>query len=113
MIVYDDLEPTEKIKVYDKGITLDAPPEDAHQFRIGYRAGDMWAPHISTMEALQTEVDHFVDCIRTGGQPISSGISGLHVIEVLEAASCSIAKQGAPVLLREPYGTRQRARAIA
>ncbi|MBR0930444.1 Gfo/Idh/MocA family oxidoreductase [Bradyrhizobium diazoefficiens] len=113
MIVYDDLEPTEKIKVYDKGITLDGPPEDAHQFRIGYRAGDMWAPHIAPTEALQTEVEHFVDCVRTGGQPISSGISGLRVIEVLEAASCSIAKQGAPVLLREPYGIWQRPRAIA
>lgn len=113
MIVYDDLEPTEKIKIYDKGITLDGPPEDAHQFRIGYRAGDMWAPHISPTEALQTEVEHFVDCVRTGGQPISSGISGLRVIEVLEAASRSIAKQGAPVLLREPHGIRPRARAIA
>lgn len=113
MIVYDDLEPTEKIKVYDKGITLDAPPEDAHQFRIGYRAGDMWAPHISLTEALQTEVEHFVECVRTGGQPISNGMSGLRVIEVLEAASRSIAKQGAPILLREPYGIRQRARATA
>ena len=44
MIVYDDLEPTEKIKVYDKGITLNAQAENAQQFRIGYRAGDMWAP---------------------------------------------------------------------
>jgi predicted dehydrogenase len=113
MIVYDDLEPTEKVKVYDKGITLDTPPEDAHQFRIGYRAGDMWAPHISPKEALQTEVEHFVDCVRTGRQPISSGMSGLRVIEVLEAASSSIAKQGAPVLLREPYRIRQHARATA
>src|SRR3954454_25353929 len=51
MIVYDDLEPTEKIKVYDKGITLNGSSENARQFRIGYRAGDMWAPHIPTKEA--------------------------------------------------------------
>ena len=87
MIVYDDLEPTEKIKVYDKGITVNAQAENAHQMRIGYRAGDMWAPHISTKEALQTEVEHFVECVTTGASPVSNGLSGLRVIEMLEAAS--------------------------
>jgi predicted dehydrogenase len=101
MIVYDDLEPTEKIKVYDKGITVDASPENAHQFRIGYRAGDMWAPNISTKEALQTEVEHFIECVRTGASPVSSGLSGLRVIEVLEAASRSIADHGKPVWLKQ------------
>ncbi|RJF78745.1 Gfo/Idh/MocA family protein [Rhodopseudomonas palustris] len=101
MIVYDDLEPTEKIKVYDKGITLDASPENAHQFRIGYRAGDMWAPNISTKEALQTEVEHFIGCVRNGTKPISDGYSGLRVIEILEAASRSIADQGKPVSLKQ------------
>lgn len=102
MIVYDDLEPTEKIKVYDKGITLNELPENAHQFRIGYRAGDMWAPNISTKEALQTEVEHFLECVRTGATPISDGLSGLRVIEVLEAASRSIADHGRPVRLKQP-----------
>jgi predicted dehydrogenase len=101
MIVYDDLEPTEKIKVYDKGITVTAGSENANQFRIGYRAGDMWAPHISTKEALQTEVEHFIECVRTGSEPVSNGVSGLRVIEVLEAASRSIADRGRPVLLRQ------------
>src|SRR5882724_2477956 len=101
MIVYDDVEPTEKIKVYDKGITLNGSLEKAHQLRIGYRAGDMWAPHISAKEALQTEVEHLVDCLRSGNTPISSGISGLRVVEVLEAASRSIAEQGRPVQLRQ------------
>ena len=100
MIVYDDLEPSEKIKVYDKGITLSGPSENAHQFRIGYRAGDMWAPHISAKEALQTEIEHFIDCVRTGSPPISGGMSGLRVVEILEAASRSIADQGRPVTLR-------------
>lgn len=102
MIVYNDLEPTEKIKLYDKGITLDVLPENAHQFRIGYRAGDMWAPNISTKEALQAEIEHFIECVRTGATPVSSGLSGLRVIEVLEAASCSIADHGKPVLLQQP-----------
>jgi len=101
MIVYDDVEPTEKIKIYDKGITLNGSPEKAHQLRIGYRAGDMWAPHIPTKEALQTEVEHFVDCLRNGNRPISSGISGLRVVEVLEAASQSIRAQGKPIRLKQ------------
>jgi predicted dehydrogenase len=113
MIVYDDLEPTEKIKVYDKGITIDALSEDAHQFRIGYRAGDMWAPHIAPTEALQTEVEHFVECVRTGAQPISDGISSLQVIEVLEAASLSIAQRGAPIFLKRLRGIPERTRATA
>lgn len=100
MIVYDDLEPTEKVKVYDKGITVDVRSDNAHQFRIGYRAGDMWAPHVSPREALQIEVEHFIDCVRSGTRPISSGISGLRVIEVLEAASRSITEHGKPVLLK-------------
>ena len=113
MIVYDDLEPTEKIKVYDKGITLNAQTENAHQFRIGYRAGDMWAPHISTKEALQSEVEHFVECVSTGASPISNGLSGLRVIEVLEAASRSIADHGAPVRLKQQRPISERVKAIA
>jgi len=109
MIVYNDLEPTEKIKLYDKGITLDALPENAHQFRIGYRAGDMWAPNISTKEALQTEIEHFIECVRTGATPVSSGLSGLRVIEVLEAASRSIADHGKPVLLKQPSRKTEKA----
>lgn len=100
MIVYDDLEPSEKIKVYDKGITVNGSSEKAHQLRIGYRAGDMWAPHLSAKEALQTEVEHFLDCVRNGTPPVSSGTSGLRVVEILEAASRSIAEQGKPVALK-------------
>jgi predicted dehydrogenase len=114
MIVYDDMEPTEKIKVYDKGITLNGSSEDARQLRIGYRAGDMWAPHIPATEALQTEVGHFVDCVRQGAQPISDGLSGLRIVEVLEAASRSIAEQGRPVALgRQLPPVRKNAKATA
>jgi predicted dehydrogenase len=111
MIVYDDMEPTEKIKVYDKGITVDGSPEKAHQLRIGYRAGDMWAPHIPTKEALQSEVEHFVDCVRNGAQPLCDGWSALRVIEVLEAASRSVAEHGAPVALGHPAPARHKATA--
>jgi predicted dehydrogenase len=107
MIMYDDLEPTDKIKVYDKGITVSeaSGSEPAHQLRIGYRAGDMWVPHLPAKEALQTEAEHFVDCIRRGTSPISSGLTGLRVVEILEATSRSIAAQGGPVCLRQKPGT--------
>jgi predicted dehydrogenase len=109
MIVYDDVEPTEKIKVYDKGITVNGSAENAHQFRIGYRAGDMWAPHLAATEALQAEVEHFVDCLRNGKTPLSCATSGLRVVEVLEAASRSIAAQGRPVRLRQAHRLRETA----
>jgi predicted dehydrogenase len=99
MIVYDDVEATEKIKVYDKGITVNGSAEAAHQLKIGYRAGDMWAPHLPAKEALQTEAEHFIDCVRTGACPISNGTSGLQVVRILEAASRSIHAQGNPVRL--------------
>jgi predicted dehydrogenase len=99
MIVYDDLEATEKIKVYDKGITIDGEAEKAHQLRIGYRAGDMWAPHLATKEALETEAEHFIACVNSGAAPFSDGIAGVRVVEVLEATSRSIAEQGKPIRL--------------
>jgi predicted dehydrogenase len=107
MIVYDDLEPTEKIKIYDKGITINGSAEKARQLRIGYRAGDMWAPHLAAKEALQTEAEHFVDCLRNGKTPVSDGTSGLRVIEILEAASRSIVAQGKPVRLKQSAKARE------
>ena len=109
MIVYDDLEPTEKIKVYDKGITVNGSTENANQLRIGYRAGDMWAPHLAAKEALQVEAEHFVDCVRNGKTPVSSAMSGLRVVRILEAASQSIAAQGKPVRLRDSHRLRETA----
>ena len=99
MILYDDLEPTEKIKVYDKGIIVNGSAEHSHQLRIGYRAGDMWAPHLAAEEALKIETEHFIDCIQKGSRPISDGLSGLQVVQILEASSRSIAAQGTPVKL--------------
>lgn len=99
MIVYDDLEPSEKIKVYDKGIDLTSDPERRHQLMISYRAGDMWAPRLDTTEALAVEARHFVECIRTGSPPITDGLSGLRVIRILEAATRSMETRGQPVEL--------------
>src|SRR5204863_6599302 len=77
MIVYDDLEPSEKIKVYDKGITVSNGPETLYRMLIDYRTGDMWAPQLDITEALKVEAQHFVQCIETGRQPITSGEAGL------------------------------------
>jgi len=113
MIVYDDMEPTEKLKVYDKGITINESPEKERQLRIGYRAGDMWAPHIPTTEALQTEVEHFVACVRDGAKPLCDGRSGVRIIQLLEAASQSAAQLGRPVTLKPSAPARPRVRALA
>src|SRR3984893_1355652 len=89
-----------KSRWYDKGITVNGSPEKAHQLRIGYRAGDMWAPHLPAKEALHTETEHFLDCLRRDTTPISSGLTGLQVVEILEATSRSIAAQGTAVDLK-------------
>jgi len=102
MIVYDDLEQSEKIKVYDKGITLNnhQSPEKMYQLMVGYRTGDMLAPQIDGTEALRCEIDHFLRCIGQQEEPITGGVAGLRVVEILQAASQSMAQHGRPVDLR-------------
>jgi len=102
MLVYDDLEPSEKIKVYDSGISVmsNNDIETAYRMQVGYRTGDMWAPKIDTTEALRTEIMHFIDCIMEGKCPITDGEVGLRVVRVLEAASESMARRGEPVELK-------------
>ena len=94
MIVFDDLETSEKIKVYDRGISLNPSPENVYQMKIGYRAGDMWAPQLGVAEALQTEARHFIDCIEHARTPRTDGHAGLRVVRLLEAATQSMAEQG-------------------
>ncbi|MFS0515828.1 Gfo/Idh/MocA family protein [Nostoc sp. UIC 10607] len=94
MIVYDDLEPSEKVKIYDKGITVDDNTESLYQMLIGYRAGDMWAPHLEVKEALRTEALHFMKCIETSDRPITDGQAGLRIVRILEAATQSMKQQG-------------------
>ena len=109
MIVYDDLEPSEKVKVYDKGVTLNGSPERVYESLIGYRTGDMWAPKLSLTEGLRVEAQHFLECIRQGRQPLSDGQSGLRVIRVLEAAVKSLEQRGRPVELSAIHQPRRRA----
>jgi len=94
MILYDDLEPSEKIKVYDKGVMVDTNGESIYQMLIGYRTGDMWAPRLDHTEALRTEVSHFVECIEGARRPLTDGEAGLRVVRILESATESMKAQG-------------------
>jgi len=99
MIVYDDLEPSEKVKIYNKGVALTNGPESKHQLLVSYRTGDMWAPQLETTEALRLEALHFVESLEQGKDPLTDGHTGLRIVRILEAASQSLAQGGRPVEL--------------
>jgi predicted dehydrogenase len=99
MVLFDDLEASEKIKVYDRGISVNASPENVYQMMVGYRTGDMWAPQLPIREALQAEAAHFVECVTGGHTPITDGAAGLRVVRLLEAATASMRSHGRPVEL--------------
>ena len=93
MITYDDLEPSEKIKVYDKGVSFADDPEKIQAMRVGYRTGDMWAPKLVETEALRVEGEHFVDRIVNNKVPKTDGHLGLRVVELIEATSLSMRRK--------------------
>lgn len=99
MIVYDDLEPSEKVKVYDKGVSFTEDPKQIYEMRVGYRTGDMWAPRLDTTEALRVEGEHFVECIESGKVPQTDGSLGLRVVKLIEAATRSMSERGRAVKL--------------
>ena len=83
MVVYDDLDPDQKVKVYDRGVSVGRDVEEAYRIRVGYRMGDMWAPQIGTDEPLRTEIAHFVRCIEAGERPLTDGRAALFIIRSL------------------------------
>ena len=96
MIVYDDLEPSEKVKVYDKGITVNNG-EGVYQLLVGYRTGDLWVPKLDLTEALRVATQHFLECIQHQRQPLTDGQAGLRVVRLLETATQSLAERGRPM----------------
>ena len=94
MVVYDDLEPSEKVKVYDKGITVASEGEGLYKLLVGYRTGDMWAPQLDLTEALRTQALHFIRCIEYAEPPITDGETGLRVVRILEAATQALRDRG-------------------
>ena len=99
MILYDDNQPSEKIKIYDKGVVLGETMEELYHLKVQYRVGDMYAPKIDDQEALALESRHFVDCLMNGKKPLTDGKSGLEVVKVLVASEKSLKLKGAPVRL--------------
>jgi predicted dehydrogenase len=98
-IVYDDLDPAEKVKVYDRGITVNGEIEARRGVLVSYRTGDVWSPHIPQVEPLAQMVSHFAECIRENKQPLTNGEAGLRVVKILEAAQRSIKAQGGRITI--------------
>jgi len=97
MILYDDIEPTEKVRIYDKGVTTNrvGPDREAdYQTLVSYRTGDVWAPKLDSTEALRHVVGEFLESIRSGRRPLTDGQAGLRVVRLLEAAQESIKNGG-------------------
>ena len=89
MLVWNDLDPAEKVRVYDKGADIKTEL-GVHQLLVSYRSGDMWAPKVEELEALQLETRYFLDCIKDGRKPFNDGQAGLRVVRILEAAEQSL-----------------------
>jgi predicted dehydrogenase len=98
MLVWNDLEADEKIKVYDKGVKI-TNREGLYELLVSYRSGDMWSPQLEQVEALRQELSYFVECVSNGKEPFNDGCAGLRVVQMLEAASESLSKKGALVYL--------------
>jgi predicted dehydrogenase len=94
MVVYDDLEPVEKVKVYDRGV--DRQPASFGEYQLTYRSGDILSPRLDTTEPLYLECAHFLECIQTGREPDTSPRSGVEVVRVIQAAERSLRQGGVP-----------------
>ena len=100
MLVYDDTSTQEKIRIYDKGVTVHPYYDTYGQFQFSYRYGDIQIPRIEETEPLKIECEHFVSCIKDGTAPVTDGLSGLRVVSVLEAANESLRNSGSPTMVR-------------
>ncbi|MGB7132935.1 MAG: Gfo/Idh/MocA family oxidoreductase, partial [Candidatus Sulfotelmatobacter sp.] len=98
MLVWNDLEADEKVKIYDKGVDINNR-EGLYELLVNYRSGDMWSPQLEQVEALKQELAYFIHCITTGADPMNDGAAGLRVVKMLEAANKSLRKRGALVYL--------------
>ncbi|MEO7723591.1 MAG: Gfo/Idh/MocA family oxidoreductase, partial [Chthoniobacterales bacterium] len=112
MIVYDDLQTHEKIRVYD--VRVERPPhyDTFAEFHYSYHYGDSYIPHIKQEEPLKIECQHFLDCIANGTQPVTGGEAGLKMVRILEAASNSLAANGAPISFSQVDGDEDRIPAV-
>jgi predicted dehydrogenase len=93
MLVWNDLEPDEKIKVYDKGVQITGG-QGVYDLLVSYRSGDVWSPKVDQTEALVVELGYFVDCIRHDKNPHNDGEAALRIVKLLEAADRSLTERG-------------------
>jgi predicted dehydrogenase len=100
MIVYDDVAQLEKLRIFDARVERPPHYDTFAEFQYAYHYGDMYVPYIKQEEPLRAECQHFLDCIRNGAEPITSGRSGVELVRILEASSASLKQKGAPVELR-------------
>jgi len=98
MLVWDDLEPDEKIRIYDKGVDITSA-QGVHDLLVSYRSGDVWSPKVDATEALKLELAYFVECIQKGLNPSNDGVAGLRIVRLLEAADQSLSEKGKLVAL--------------
>lgn len=98
MLVWNDLEADEKIKIYDKGVRIDTQ-QGLYDLLVSYRSGDMWAPQVEQVEALRRELGYFIECISSDQTPFNDGVAGLRVVKMLQAANDSLKRRGAFVQL--------------
>ena len=99
MVVWNDLDADEKVKVYDKGVDISGNGQSVYDLLVSYRSGDMWAPKVEQAEALKQEATYFVNCIKKNETPFNDGLAGLRVVRLLEAAGRSLKERGKPVNL--------------
>ena len=113
MIAYDDVQTSEKIRVYDARVECPPHYDTFAEFQYSYHSGDSYIPHLDLHEPLKAECQHFLDCIASGARPLSGGREGLELVRILEAASKSLKQNGAPIPLegRVAQARPKRARA--
>jgi predicted dehydrogenase len=113
MIVYDDIKTLEKIKIFDKRVEVPPHYDTFAEFHYSYHYGDAYIPYLEQVEPLKVQTQHFLNCIRNGRKPETSGLDGLQVVQILEAASRSLKNGGAMVeiksdLEKDPHPTMKR-----
>jgi predicted dehydrogenase len=98
MLVWNDVEADEKIKIYDKGVSK-ANGDGVYEMLVNYRMGDVWVPRLAQTEALKLEIQYFLDCLQKNETPFNDGRAGLKVVQMLEATDVSLSKKGGLVYL--------------
>lgn len=99
MLVWNDLDADEKLKVYDKGVEMSSNGQKIYDLLVSYRSGDMWAPKVDQTEALSAETNYFIECISANKRPFNDGVAGMRVVQMLEAADKSLKEMGKPIRL--------------